>query len=365
MPVQNISNVLHTNISATPYPQALLAAPPWSSFLRHNGYQELSKELNLRILQDLDTIEALWEEFSPNRSVFDTWDVRKSFSDAYRFRPKAITIEKKQGKKRETVGVLPLWFNSDENPVGESKYCDCKKFVWFGSNWPEDNVFHVRDPELIPLLLIASPKPLELACIRYDPDYTFLQEFPGFSDEEEKKYFLDLSFVSSLDDFLTHLKKKKRYNLRRDKKKILSLNPTITINTHSHLNDLFSLNMKRFRELFPGDPDEYSSFEDVRRQNVFRNLIANARSYQYRIISTVIEGRVCAVEFGLVHHKTYYAFNAGVDIGHYSGLGVFSNLLVIEDALNLGCTKIDFLEGDNHWKESWHLDSVSQYQFIR
>lgn len=353
------------NTFIEPYPQKLLTQSPWNRFISHNGYRDLSKELNLRIFQDMDTIQKLWEEFSPNRSVFDTWDVRKSFYDAYQFPSQIITIEKKQGRRRETLGVLPLWFNSDARALGESKYDDSQKYVWFGSNWPEDNVFYVKDPEIIPLLLLASPHPLELACIRQDPEYEFLKTFPGFEQEEEKKYFLDLSHVTTLDDFLTHLKKKKRYNLKRDKKRIEALSPTIHLNQPSHLEDLFALNMKRFRELFPGDPDQYSSFEDPRRQNVFRNLMKESSDYQFRIIATAIDGKIKAAEFGLVHHKTYYAFNAGVDISAYSGLGVFSNLLVIEDALKLGCTKIDFLEGDNHWKESWHLDSMSQYQFVK
>lgn len=363
MPVQNISNIQKN--STTPFPQALLVSPPWKGFLTHNGYRELSKELNLHIFTDLEAIKELWQEFTPNRSVFDTWDVRKSFYDAYIFPSQIITIERKQGKRRETIGVLPLWYNTDSSPIGESKYYDCGKHVWFGSNWPEDNLFFVKDPEIIPLLLLAAPKPLELACIRREKEYEFLESFPGFQYEEEKKYFLDISLVTSLDDFLSHLKKKKRYNLKRDKKKIEALSPIAHINEIAHLEDLFALNMKRFRELFPEDPDEYSSFEDPRRQNVFRNLAKNSHIYQHRIIATSIKGKIEAVEFGLVHNKTYYAFNAGVDISAYSGLGVFSNLLVIEDALKLGCTKIDFLEGDNHWKESWHLDSVSQYQFIK
>ena len=81
------------------------------------------------------------------------------------------------------------------------------------------------------------------------------------------------------------------------------------------------------------------------------------------MISISLNDKVEAVEFGLVYKKTYYAFNAGVDVSHFSGLGVFSNLLVIEDALSLGCTKIDFLESDNNWKASWQLSSFYQYSF--
>ncbi len=365
MPAKNISSKYPVkNITSTvPYPTELLSQAPWSTFLGNNGYVGLSRKLVLKVFSSFDDVHAIWNKFSPNSSVFDLWNIRKSFWDGYHFNPYFLTIIKQQKSDMEIIGLLPLWFNADSRNATDLPGCDSQKYTWWGSNWPEDNLFFVKDPEYIPLILTTTPSPIELACIKPLPEYQFLLDFPGFSKEEDAKYYLDLTHIKSVDDYLAKLKKKKRYNLKRDRKRILSLNPKIIINESSHLENLFDLSIRRFRELFPDEPDEQSAFEDERRKNVFRSLRDNATDYKARIITTVINGRIEAVEFGLVHNKTYYALNSGADISNYSGIGVFSNLLVLEDALNLGCTKIDFLEGDNNWKDSWHLSHFYQYQF--
>lgn len=345
--------------SITAYPTALITQQPWNDFLSENGYRNLSRNLQIKISHNLSECEKLWKSFSPEISVFDLWEIRNAFYDGYGFAPYFISIY----KNHKIAGLLPLWFNT--NPTFGKTASDFAKYTWFGSNWPEDNVFFVKNTELIPLLLLAVPKPAELACIRPQPEYDFLKDFPGFTLEEDKKYFLNLSKVKTLDDFLSNLKKKKRYNLRRDKKRISALNPKIIIENSQNLEEMFKLSIERFRQKYPDEPSEQSAFEDDRRQEVFRSMVKNAGRYRVRLITTIIDDKIEAVEFGLVYNKTYTALNAGVDVSHFSGLGIFSNLLIIEDALNLGCTKIDFLESDNNWKDSWHLSSYYQYQFTK
>lgn len=353
-----------SSILPSPYPVRLLEQTPWNSFFKSNGYGELSQKLNLQIVSDIHKAEELWKLFSPNKSVFDLWDVRKAWYEGYKYQPYFITIIRNSKRNDDLLGMLPLWFNPEKTLEDACGNTDFQHYVWFGSNWPEDNRFFVKDNEVIPLLLLAAPKPLELACISPRQEYKFLEKFDGFTFEEDKKYFLDLSKMHTLDDYLLRLKKKKRYNLKRDRKHILSRNPKVVIGT-KNIEEMFSLSIKRFRLKYANDPSEYSAFEDDRRKNVFRSLISNAGKYEVRMITTIINDNIEAVEFGLVYNKSYYALNAGVDISGYPGLGVFSNLLVIEDAIKLGCEKIDFLESDNNWKDSWQFDSFYQYQFTK
>lgn len=328
-----------------------------NNFISDNGYERLSNKLEIKLSRNLTECEQLWNKFSPNNSVFDLWEVRDAFYQGYKFAPYFLSFY----KGSENVGVLPLWYNA--NPTFGKTASDFEKYTWFGSNWPEDNVFFVKDEEIIPLLLLSCPKPVELACIRPYEEYEFLKDIPGYSLEEEEKYFLDISHIKTLNDFLTHLKKKKRYNLRRDRKRISALNPKVIMGDKIILEEMFKLSIERFRKKYPDEPSEQSAFEDERRKEVFRALVTNAKDYQVRLITTILDNKIEAVEFGLVYKKTYYALNAGVDVSHFSGLGIYSNLLVIEDALNLGCTKIDFLESDNNWKASWQLESFYQYSF--
>ena len=341
------------------YPANLISLPSWNNLLTDKNVINLSQNLKLKITNEISECENLWKQFSPNESVFDMWEIRAAFYGGYKFNPYFLSFYKNQ----KIIGLLPLWFNA--NPTFGKTSSDYRKYTWFGGGWPEDNVFFAENEEIIPLMLLAAPKPLELACLRPLSKYEFLESFPGWSLEEDKKYYLDLSHIATIDDFLLHLKKKKRYNLKRDKRRICEFSPKIIIDEGSNIERMFELSIERFKTKYPDDPSEQSAFEDDRRKEVFREIVKNAKDYQVRLITTIINNKIEAVEFGLVYKKIYYALNAGVDVSHFSGLGVYSNLLVIEDALNLGCTKIDFLESDNNWKASWQLSSFYQYQFTK
>lgn len=364
MPARNHTSKYLQNITRLQtYPIDLLNKSPWQDFLVHNGYPKLAGTLKIKVFSDIQDAEFLWKMFSKNLSAFDLWGVRFSFYQGYQFIPYFLTLIKQNYHKKEILGVLPLWYNTDR--INDIPDFPPGKYVWFGSNWPEDNKFFVKSEEYIPLLLAAAPRPLELLCIEPYVQYQYLETFFGFSKEKEKKYFLDLRKIKTLDDFLSRLKKKKRYNLKRDRKHIKKLDPVTKIDNYHDLEEMFTLNIRRFKEKYPDDLSEQSAFADPRRKTVYRSLLNNAGNYRVRLITTIINGKIEAVEFGLIYRKTYYAFNAGVDVSHFSGLGIYSNLLVIEDAINLGCTKIDFLEGDNNWKESWDLDFIYPYQFIK
>lgn len=346
-------SISHQGIPAE-YPVGLLSQPQWYPFTRKNGYAKRARGLYLKIQRDPSVMETLWQQFSPNQSVFDLWEVRNAFLGGYGYQPLFVTLVEKGINFEETVGVLPLCIDPDTDP---------NTYRWYGTNWPEDNTFFVRDHELIPLLLVAAPNPLIIDCIKPNTDLDFLMDFPGFTRDSEKKYFLDLTKCPTVDAFLARLKKKRRYNLKRDRKRIQSLSPVVRINHPGDIEHMFALNIARFRQKHPDSPDDYSTFEKDRQKNAFRNLIKNAERYQTRLITTVIDGEVAAVEMGLVYNKTYYALNAGSAVWKYSGIGVYSNLLVIEDAIRLGCTTVDFLEQAQNWKHLWQLDSYYQYRF--
>lgn len=345
---------------AQPFPVRILHQNPWKEFICSNGYVPLAKTLTMKVYSTMSEAETLWNQFSPNKSVFHLWNIRKSFYEGFGFDPYFVTLMRHGDASGEPLGVLPLWFNTNTSHTGDT---DIPSYVWFGSNYHEDNVFFVRDPEFIPLLLLCAPAPLEIACIAAGESIEFLMELPGFQKDQDKKFFLDMSRCPTISSFLSRLKKKKRYNLKRDKKRIERFKPQILINHYDHLDELFRLNIARFRRKFPDNPKEYSTFEDTRYQNTFRALVANQGSYSVRLLSTIIDGNIAAVEMGLVYGDTYYSLYSGADTLKYSGIGIYSNLLVLEDAIRLGCRKIDFLEGDYSWKTSWKLDTTRQYCF--
>ena len=68
-------NTLLNLIEPVPYPSHLLIQKPYDNFLKVNGYAKLSHKLNLQVFHKLSEIKEIWQEFSPNLSVFDLWDV--------------------------------------------------------------------------------------------------------------------------------------------------------------------------------------------------------------------------------------------------------------------------------------------------
>ncbi len=299
-----------------------------------------SKDLLFRVETDLSQCQLLWEEFSPNESLFDLWDFRLAFWRGYQYQPYFITLSF-QG---EIISVLPLWFDKEDN-----------QYTWFGGSWHDENVFFSKSPKTIPLLLKLIPGKARLFCIRN-------QE--SFLETDEEKYLLDLKNFSSLDDFWGILKKKKRYNLKRDWKRIQALKPEIIVNDFSHLETLFKLNINRFDGMILAD--NKSTFLSKEKQKTFREVINLAKDYRVRMISTKINGKIVAVDLVALYKKTYYCLAGGCDVAGHSGLGSFANLQLIKDAIEFeNIELIDFLQGDVNWKASWKLGTRPLFKFAK
>lgn len=340
------------SVNSTPYPTHLLRRKPWYDFTRHNGYQALAKQLRLQVVSNIETAGYLWEQFSLNQSLFDLWDVRRSFYESFKIDPYFLVLYEQKYHKQNILGVLPLWLDGD---YWKDEYS------WYGGFWPEDNTFFVKDLEVIPLLLMAAPAPLELQCIKPLAQYDFLRSFPGFGDNDQK-FFMNLSTCGTPEAYLMNIKKKKRHNIRRDCNRIESLNPVIEFGRFDQLERLFKLNIERFKDM---PPDDKSIFENKDEQALFYNLIKRVHVAEPYVMTVSIKGQVEAVEVGFIYDGVCYAFSSGANIPAYSGLGVYSNFKLIEEMMRRDLTKIDFLQGDYNWKSSWELDSYMSCEFSK
>src|SRR3989344_199861 len=340
------------SFNSTPYPAHLLRRKPWYDFTRHNGYQALAKQLRLQVVSNIEMAGYLWELFSSNRSLFDLWEVRRSFYESFHIDPYFLVLYEQKYHKQNILGVLPLWLDGD---YWKGEYS------WYGGFWPEDNTFFVKDLEIIPLLLMAAPAPLELQCIKPLSGYEFLRSLPGFGDND-LKFFMNLSAFKNTEEYLMSLKKKKRHNIRRDCHRILGLKPVIEFGRFDQLSRLFELNIERFKDM---PPDDKSIFENKDEQALFHYLTKNVKTLEPYIMTIAIRGKIEAVEVGFIYDQVCYAFSSGVNISHYSGIGVFSNYKLIEEMMRRRLRKIDFLQGDYNWKLSWQLESYMSCEFIK
>ncbi len=299
------------------------------------------------VVSSIKECEKLWGEFSPNLSLFDTWEFRLAFYEAYKYKPYFLVLK----KNGENLALLPLWYE-DNNFYNKN----LKRYTWFGSYWQEDNKFFAKNIDYVPILLSLAPTPLYLNAISQET----VEKLEGKADfkEDEPKYVLDLKGFKNHEDYLMTLKKNTRRNLRKDRNRILRQNPKVVMDNFSDLDILIDLAKKRFKE-----KGEDTDWEDPRRIETFKNVIKfSGRSYKVRMIKVKINEKDAGVDLIGIFNKTYYALKCGYNISGFSGIGNFINLLEIDDAIKLGMEKIDFLQNNYQWKNKY-FPPVPLYKF--
>jgi len=299
------------------------------------------------IISDISRCFELWQEFSPKGSLFDTWEFRLAFYHGYGYEPYFLLLK----NEKENLAILPLWYENN-NWYDKNK----KRYTWFGSDWQEEVRFFTKDPKYIPILLSAAPSPLYLNAIAAD-SIEPIKKAVGIK-EDQQKYILHLGKFKNHEDFLMTLKKNKRRDLRKDRNRILRQNPEIIINNFADLKELINVSKKRFQE-----KGEDTDWEDPRRIKTFEEVIRlGGRSYETRMITVKINGKVAGVDLVCLYNKTYYAVKCGYDVKNFSGIGNFMNVFEIDDAISLGMEKIDFLQNNYEWKDRW-FEAVPLFEY--
>lgn len=298
-----------------------------------NGLSRYIEKVHVEIVSDIQRCKVLWDQFSPNKSLFDLWEFRLTFNRAYGLEPYFILIKKKD----ESVALLPLAFYKSKNI-----------YWWFGGEWQEDNIFFSKDPYYIPLMLFLAPKPLSLWGIKENYERSVFKNLEFSLDDS--KYTLDLAKNRTIESFLKSLKKKKRHNLKRDRAHIENMNPKIVINNLADFKEINKIVLTRFHQ--KGELAYYE--EEPLTNTAFEKLIAGKfKTFETRIFSIYINGRCVASDVNAYHNSYYYTLMGGYNVEKYPGIGNYIFLKEIEDALALGMRKIDFLQEDYGWKHKW------------
>lgn len=322
-----------------------------SSFLNHRAIKPLRGSPNLlqvrqenitvRVETNLETCRELFEQFSPKKTLFELWGFRYAFYMGYKHQPVFMIFERHQ----EPIGLLPLWYEKDKDELR-----------WFGGWWQEGNTLWFKERSLLPLVFsLFRPKVL-LNALSVPPRTA---RRLGLLDDDPK-FLLNLNPDFTLDSFLEKFSRKKRYNLKRDRKLILAKAPKTVINRFEDIEKLFELSIKRFSKF--KNPEDTSAFTINERKETFREIIRQAGEYKIRTITTEIDQEIVAVDLVAIYKGVYYALNGAYDLEKHPGLGNYSNLLLIEDAFRLGVKAMDFLEVSYGWKESW-FEPIPLFQF--
>lgn len=286
----------------------------------------------IEIVRNEEKCEKLWHEFSPKRTLFDTWEFRQAFQKAYGLKPYFLVLK----VDSHNAAMLPLTFDAEDN-----------RYIWFGTNWQEEADFFGKSKEHIKMLLEAAPRPLILDAI--SPSVISLDKKLEGLGEDDPKYILDLAGFLHHEDYLKGIKKNDRRNMRKDRNRVEKLSPKIEINKFEDFKHLVRLCEERFAQ-----KGEDTDWDDPRRVKAFKNVLKmSGKSYQARMVSIRVGKLVAGVDLICLYNGCYFALKCGYDCNRFSGIGNFMNLYEIDDAIKLGMHRVDFLQSSYQWKNKF------------
>ncbi|HLD27108.1 MAG TPA: GNAT family N-acetyltransferase [Patescibacteria group bacterium] len=312
----------------------LLPKTPSNKIFYQNGLSKIIHGLHLKVHSHIEECERLWNIFSPKQSLFDLWDFRYAWWEGYHCIPYFYTIY----ESRTPLALLPLWFDTDK-----------KRFEWFGSEWMEDNMFMVKDEDFINVLLRLIPKSMYLNTLETVP-HTIIEEIEVRRDKD--KYVSDISSFSHIEEYLQTLKKKHRYNLRRDYYTIKNLNPRIEITDGKKYSDEFGDIVRLSLQRFSGE--EKSDFRYKEDVDAGRAILKNSGLYTCTLIKVFIRDYLAAVDLIAHYNDRYYMLIGGAnDVERFPGIGNFMVYHEFDDAIKNNFNVVDCLQVDYSWKHKY------------
>lgn len=322
----------------------IIPKTPENRHLYQNGTSKLIPRLKLKVHSEIEECFYLWEKFSPKKTLFDLWDFNYSWADGLNNKPYFYTLY--EGKK--PLGVLPLSYDHED-----------KRFEWFGCEWLENHSFFVEDEKCIDLLLTVAPSPLYLNSIAKYSGVGNLTKFGTVTDDPDDRNVKDISNISSIEEFMATLKKKHRYNLKYDYRRLLSAGVKIEMSETKDLTnfeELLDMNKQRFN----GIDRDISWVEKF--QEAFRLIIKNANKYTFKYIKVTSQTGTASIDMIITYRDIYYPFTGSNNVERYNGIGNFMTYIELEDAIKKGFKTVDILQEDHGWKHRY-FDKIPLFVF--
>jgi CelD/BcsL family acetyltransferase involved in cellulose biosynthesis len=175
-----------------------------------------------------------------------------------------------------------------------------------------------------------------------------------------------LKITGSFDEYMKqNFKRKKRYNLKRQIRRVLDeknaafIQVTSTEDLASRIDKLFELHAERFRE-----KRQSSTFDSLKTRKFlqkFSRLASEMGILDFYLLCDSNEP-ISAI-YGLRYGNKHYYYQSGADTswGKYSVGTVLLNL-VIEKCFGDGLDEFDFLKGTEAYKASWMSRQRREHQ---
>lgn len=294
------------------------------------------------VTKNIGECRALWEKHSPNKYIWDLWDINYALLNPDIHEPYFIHLEDSAGS-----GLLPLWYDQEE-----------KEYTFFGGRYPDNRDLWIPQHLLAPLVQ-AIPQSADLVDISEEAVLRICDssaEHLKYFKEDDVTYYLNLdSFGYDIEKYLDGFSKKHRKNLKYDLRKLTLAGYTLNWDNDSRsIDQLIALNQLRF-----GNKSNLNSPAMIQE---FKALTQYAIDNDMLITATVSLGReIVGVETAILFNNTYHLINGGFDISHpnVGKMLIFSH---IDKAMSLKAKIMDFMVGQNPWKELWNLTPLPVYK---
>lgn len=300
--------------------------------------------LEFKVIDNIEEAKKIWELFSPKKVIDDEWNFRFCW-----FKYLEIPLHFIAGyDKGQPIGLLPLQMNTVKGLDARLLLMDKPFLEFFGGIDTDDNKVFVKPG-------FEHAVPQFFRQIKEPAIFTSLANKHGDNGSTEHylyRYELDFGNAKNIDDFLQtfYTGKTKRDLLHRIRKMQREHKIEIHDGTDADLELLFNKSIERF-----GDR---SSFNLEYRRAIYKELKS---LFDHDLFVINVDGEPKALAFCLIYKNSYTLLNVGYD---YSDRDIGKLLVVTEmqRAIEHGCTRFDAGQGDNGWKERFHLTKIEQYK---
>ncbi|UCF93183.1 MAG: GNAT family N-acetyltransferase [Desulfobacterales bacterium] len=250
----------------------------------------------------------------------------------------------------EPIGIAPLVVQAAcARLMGHTDVCDCLDVVVAPGRGPE---FFTT---LIGHLRRRGVTLLDLRVLR--PDSTVLTELPhvasGLNCEvwcEPEDFTFELDLPDTWDGFLQILNPKQRHEIRR---KLRRLHEAGSVNYRvvAEEEDVRE-QMETFLTLFALNREDKATFMTAQMTAFFRSLAAAmAQARILKLFFLELNGTLAAGVMCFDYKDTLYLYNNGYDRRFRAlSVGLLSKIFSIQDSIQRGRKKYDFLKGTEAYK---------------
>ena len=264
-----------------------------------------------------------------------------------------LTVSEESGR---LCGIAPLYLEEKEGEqklmlLGSSDLCDYLDFIV--AKGEEERFYHT-----LLLYLLSSPPRKIILCLNslqyQSSTLSFLKEMaPG------KGYTLDihledtapsLSLPLNFESYLERLSKKARHEIKRKIRKA-EKEVRISFRRINHPSQVIEA-MPLFLNLFRKSAGKKSKFLNRQRERFFLNIAQEfSRMGWLELFSLSFDEKEVAYLLCFHYQDTLYLYNSAYDPTYASfSPGIVAIAYCLEDAINRGVKRFDFLRGSEAYK---------------